>query len=562
VTLTTCEHTGAGTGNYVYFRSGGKKYALSSPLSPLNASYGPQTFSLDLLAGPLEAADLRGYAVGMLAHPDPYADAPDRWHPQRVLVEVDGRVVYDSEQVEMDRLSLESIRLVPPAHVNEQGETIANALTARETYVWEAGTGQGVDLAQQQALPLPAADDPASPPAEPLLDELADQGWWPDQEPLDPGMGDAEIDIESWNGDFDPGFPLFPGEMPGGWMGPPADVWPDWDPAWGDLPPWLDFLFSWVFPDADDLPPGEDPPPAGDPFQIEDVRITEGWDVNGPLTIAWTLAGDTSGIDHLVVALREVYPDRDFPLGAVLLSEQAVLGQTEYIGTMPAPAADCRFVAPVVTAIPIDPTATAHHQFGPAKAIFPIGSSVAQQPQLLNTYVCERPPAPVLFGTVNYGGEPPGLGRAVWAAGELATHNALLFDNSTPGWNIGVRTEVNDTIHTELHTSPLSGRYRVLAHVGFLHGAGGGNDVQVETRCLLDPVAPGLPHPYAPVSAHLVNPVAGPPSPMALIEQVIDTADTGVPGNAQLFVFFTVSGGAVDPTHPPALVGVRLIPEP
>ena len=130
VTLTTYTHTGAGTENVVYFRTGGKKYALSSPLEPLNASFGPQVFELDLLAGPLAAADLRGYALGMLANPFPYADAPDRWHPQRLLVEVDGRVVYDSEEVEMDRLSLEAIRLIPPAHVNEQGETVTNTPTA------------------------------------------------------------------------------------------------------------------------------------------------------------------------------------------------------------------------------------------------------------------------------------------------------------------------------------------------------------------------------------------------------------------------------------------------
>ena len=95
------------------------------------------------------------------------------------------------------------------------------------------------------------------------------------------------------------------------------------------------------------------------------------------------------------------------------------LGQTEYSGTLPAPAADCRFVAPVVTAVPSDPAAEPHQRIGPAKAIFPAGSSVAQQPQLANTYICERPPAVIIPGAVSFGGEPAGLGRAVWAAGEL-----------------------------------------------------------------------------------------------------------------------------------------------
>ncbi len=51
--MATYTHTGAGTENVVYFRTGGKKYPLSSPLAPLNASFGPQLLELDLLAGPL-----------------------------------------------------------------------------------------------------------------------------------------------------------------------------------------------------------------------------------------------------------------------------------------------------------------------------------------------------------------------------------------------------------------------------------------------------------------------------------------------------------------------------
>ncbi len=559
VTLTTYTHTGAGTENVVYFRTGGKKYPLSSPLAPLNASFGPQLFELDLLAGPLAAADLRGYALGMLANPFPYADAPDRWHPQRLLVEVDGRVVYDSEEVDLDRLSLEAIRLIPPAHVNEQGETVVNTPTVRETCLWEAGTGQGVDLAQQQALPLPAADDPAFPAAEPMADEFAGDEACPEEWLSEPG--DVDIDVDSWSGDFDSDFPLFPGEMPGGWWLPPGAVWPDWDPGWGQMPPWLDFVLNWLLPDLGDLWPGEDPLPEGDPFQIESVRITQGWNVSGPVTIAWTVSGDTAGIDHLVVALQEVYPDRILPFGAVLLSETVPLGQAEYSGTLPAPAADCRFVAPVVTAVPADPAASPHQRIGPAKAVFPAGSSVAQQPQLANTYICERPPADIIPGAVAFGGEPAGLGRAVWAAGELESHNALLFDSSTPGWNIGARTEVDDTLHFHLQTLSISGRHRVLAHVGFIHGAGGGNDAQVEMRCGLVPIGPGVMHHYGPATAHVVNPVGGPPSPMPLVEQVIDTADTGA-FSAHLYVSFTVRGGAVDAAHPPALVGVRMIPQP
>ena len=85
--------------------------------------------------------------------------------------------------------------------------------------------------------------------------------------------------------------------------------------------------------------------------------------------------------------------------------------------------------------------------------------------------------------------------------------------------------------------------------------------LEIEMRCGLMPIGPGVPHSYGPVTVHVVNPVGGPPSPMPLVEQVVDTADTGA-FSANLYVSFTVRGGAVDPAHPPALVGVRMIPEP
>jgi hypothetical protein len=83
VTVVTAPHSGADTRNYVYFQTGGHKYLLGSPTAPLTPDQGPQEFRLDLEAAPLTAADLRGYALGMLGHPSPYGDAPDRWHRRR-----------------------------------------------------------------------------------------------------------------------------------------------------------------------------------------------------------------------------------------------------------------------------------------------------------------------------------------------------------------------------------------------------------------------------------------------------------------------------------------------
>src|SRR5262249_19621384 len=98
VKVLTCTHDGADTRNYVYFRTGGHKYLLGTPDRPLSGAYGLQEFPLDLERGPLTQDGLRGWAVGMLARPEPQGAVPDRWHPRRILVEIDGRVVYDSEE--------------------------------------------------------------------------------------------------------------------------------------------------------------------------------------------------------------------------------------------------------------------------------------------------------------------------------------------------------------------------------------------------------------------------------------------------------------------------------
>ena len=76
VALITAGHSGAGTQNYVFFRTGGRKFLLGSPETPLGSQAGPQLFDLDLTAGPMTTADLRGFAVGMLGQPEPYANAP------------------------------------------------------------------------------------------------------------------------------------------------------------------------------------------------------------------------------------------------------------------------------------------------------------------------------------------------------------------------------------------------------------------------------------------------------------------------------------------------------
>ena len=572
VTLVTSQHAGADTQNYVYFRTGGHKYVLNRDAEPLSGMLGSQQFDLDLLAGPLTAADLRGYAVGMLGHGQPYGEAPDRWHPERILVELDGRIVYDSDASRIDHDSLQAIRLIPPAHLDERGEIVANVPTAREAFVWEAGQGAGLDLVEGGALPLPDADDPMFPEAEPGLDQAGLDAGYPDE-------WDAGFDGSG--GLFPPEFPPFPGEtdwfFPGGGWGPDAgwpgaggfaDWWPGWDPAWGDRPDWLDFVFNWLLPDLEPLPDGADPPPAGEPFQVESVRIAGGWRYGDTFTIDWTVSGDEGQIDHFQVQLLPVYPEQENPFGMALVNDPAPAGaRTLSVELPPVMIADpIYYLAPVVTAVPSDPEGTEHERIGPARPLFPAGTNPFHQPELANSYVCTFIPPGVIVDTVSFGGEPGGAGRAVWAAGEVESHNAILFDNATPAWNIGVRPEPgDDTIRLHLVQEAFTGRHRVVAHVGFLNGPGASNHVQVEMHCSLEPVTDD---PLAPAPIHydvtlppLDLPVGEDAAPMQRLEQVVDQADLGWGGNCLLSIQLVVRGGAVDPVHPPALVGVRLVPE-
>ena len=77
VVLLTANHPAADTENHVLSDSQAQ-VPTGSPSRPLSPANGPQTFSVDLAAGPLAAADLRGWGVGMLGTEQPGAGAPDR----------------------------------------------------------------------------------------------------------------------------------------------------------------------------------------------------------------------------------------------------------------------------------------------------------------------------------------------------------------------------------------------------------------------------------------------------------------------------------------------------
>ena len=545
VTLVTDTHPGADTGNYVYFRTGGHKYLLGSPSEPLSGQAGAQEFAIDLLAGPLTAADMRGYSVGMLAHAQPYGSAPDRWHPQRILVGLDDRLVYDSDEGPIDLNSLEAIRVIPPAHVDEQGMVVENIPTARETFVWEAGKGMGLDLVAGGALPLPPPGDPGFPLPEP---GLPDPG----------GIGGG--------GGFQPGFDPFPGEVII-WVD--GGGWPGWDPGWPAPPTWIDWIFGSLLPNLGIWPPWPSPPPIGNPFQIETVDIIAGSLYGDTFTVEWTVSGDEGPIDHYEVSLLEVDPTDNQPLKAALASSPNLAAGTRQFDTalpavLPTP---LYYVAPVVVAVPSDPALTPHERIGPAIAVFPDQTGPVSQPQLQNVYIRTSPPLLLIFShRVLPVGPPPASGRVLWPVGQVDSHNAILFAQPSLALNIGVRPEPGDKIEIMAQVAPFTGKHKVIAHVGFL--GTGGNTVDVTMQCTLEEMnvaPPPLKHDYFPPAntVNLLDPVGGPPPPMAILEQVVDQPTHGNwATGARLLIKFTFEGGAVDPLHPPALFGLRVVPEP
>ena len=450
--------------------------------------------------------------------------------------------MYDSDESSIDRMSLEAVRVIPPAHLDEQFRVVRTTPTARETFVWEAGKGVALDLAGGGAGDIAGPGDPAYPEPEPGLDPGAAVG-----------------------GDFPPEFPPFPGEASSDAGLGPAGEPAGWDPAWGSPPSWLD-IFVGSLVDGTALPRGFDPPPAGSPFQIESAAITSGWKSGDSFTVGWEVSGDESEIGAYVVELLPVRPDQDPPLiGPALAGGTVPRGSHRLSGLVPPAVGDSYlYLMPKVTATAADPAGPDHTHTGPARPLFSAGTNSAGQLQLINVFWYTRPPlVSALLAAVSFGGEPPGGGRAVWTSGRVPAHNDILMDNPHPGLHIAVRPEIGDgLIIVRLRRPGLVGRHRVLAHVGFLGGGPAGNAVEVELRCRLMPPGGGPPAvTYAPVSVNMVTPAGGPPAAMKLIEQLIDTPAAG-PGPYRLEVFFIVKGGAVDPAHPPGLFAVRLVPTP
>jgi hypothetical protein len=668
VTLVTATHSDAETQNYVYVHTGGRKYLLGSPANPLTAAAGPQVVNLDLEAGPLGKADLRIWALGMLAHPDAQGKAPDRWHPQRFRVEIDGQAAYDSEDNDSDRRSLDAIRLIPPVHRNETGQLVKNIPASRETFVWEAGKGAGLDPGKGTPLPLVGPGQKGSPEPE-----------TPPPAPEKPDKEDPEAKVESKTSDSkkddsagddgktaDPKAPtdpdkadLFPGEKPAspdgagspdggksgdggksadggksgdgggspdsgggssGSGGSPADPGSpmgggagsgggDSGGAGGDsggpgggpdsgAPPSPG-------PQSDPTKPPDPtqvPTPSGSSFQVYNVRITGGiWKADQTFKVTWKVSGDEKDIDHYVVSLQPVQPHQDDPFSAAgILLANCPKGSRSAEGPL-GPLADgvdsrSLFLRPVVTAIPLEtappadpatdpkqtvppgqqappqtaPPPTPHVGAGPARAIFPAGSVVVGQPAMQTPFSywhVPPPPKGIIPQAISWAGPTPGLKRAVWPVNRVVRSDSdILFDSAWPGRHLAVRLQEGDTGRLEMQIPRAAfsgGKRHLVAHLGFLGGPGATNTVKAQLICdwrtSTNAAAPGAqPALRIPVAAgSFLEAAAG--DTMKLIDQEFDAAKLP-PGAHHLRVRVYVTGGPFDRAHPPALVGVRLVP--
>ncbi|MCL4206397.1 MAG: carboxypeptidase regulatory-like domain-containing protein [Pirellulaceae bacterium] len=168
VTVSTRPVASAATHNDVYFGVGGHKFLLFSKADPPVIGMGPRRFELDLRRVPLDPSDFRGFALGMLAHPEPQSDGADEWLVDRVEVRRGETVVYDSDGYEMDKLSLAAIRLTPPAWLDEQGKRCGiEERSPREVPVWRPGGAQGLD--PKTLKPLPDQVEPSQPDTPALI---------------------------------------------------------------------------------------------------------------------------------------------------------------------------------------------------------------------------------------------------------------------------------------------------------------------------------------------------------------------------------------------------------
>lgn len=505
--VTDPSHDRSETKNYVYFQAGARKYLIGGPDFPLTSANGPQTFELDLLAGPLTSTDLRDWGVGVLSPPLVQGKGPDRWHPRRIQVDVDGQLAYDSELQEADRHTLAAIRLVPPTQLDNDGQVVVNPTNNRELYYWATGQTSGYDPKTGTIEPISVpfitepgititTIEPVVPPLNPDIGNIIPMDIDP-ANPLNPLQPVNPIDPTK------PYDPCLPGELPVYPIDPipilppdmpvpvPQPPYPNPYPVIPQPPviiivgpspqpipaPPIYIPYPVPVPGPTPFPPGPNPPvppappipipppptppiiPIGKPIQIDAVEFSQlsRSGNTSTITVTWKITGDESTLSFYEVTLLGLEDD----LSSVGLTPRA--GQLTFaLGTTPKGVFSVtktvpdsfllawKFVLPRVEAKPLDPAVNSNSKLGPAR------STTRFQPNFVN--IPFRNAAQIQGPTV-----------ALSTASRLTTHTAfdlflpennaltLPLDSQKPSVTLSMRADDIVSATTPTHVKLLVG---------------------------------------------------------------------------------------------------------
>jgi hypothetical protein len=450
--------------------------------------------------------------------------------------------------------------------MNAAGEVVENTPNAREAFVWEAGSGAGLDLVHGGAAALPEEGDPAHPAAEPGLtpdgEGLAEDDWYDPTAGPFPGEADVSFNF-TW---VDGGWPGMGGwgwpDMGGGW-GPGWD--PGWGPGWTPDLGWLGLLYG-LLHDLGVLPHGVLPLPAGAPPQLEAVTLD--W---GTHTIHWTVTGDPSQISHFVVDVVLIRPDLDVPIvqsihaPVTVAADQCSLPLADLTPLDP-PAmgfdeVSRAYWAVRVVMIPTDPAIGVDPGLSPAVPFIP--TSHPSQMDLGHSFHYEPSVGPPDDVPISMGGEPELPGAAVWPAGEVDAHNGIVFAGLSPLQHHVVARPMHVGDHLIIRfTGLLTGRYRVIAFAGFEGGVELPASANISGVCRLFNLADPADQIGIPAASPIEANPALPPNHLAPIVMDIDTVPHFGPALVGYELTYRINNLAIDPNHPPAVFGVRLIETP
>lgn len=175
VTLTSGGDKQPGTKNPLYLHVGAKKFLLSSESDPLRDEPDAQTFdiaSFDLLVNPLTGDLLGRPGIGVIGSGGKADAVADRAKLKRVVVEADGKAVYDSDLKPDDQRVLADLWLAPAAHLDGSGAVVQNAPAPNVVALWRAGmpaVAGGVPPLPEPPLKLAPTPPLVLPPPPPLL---------------------------------------------------------------------------------------------------------------------------------------------------------------------------------------------------------------------------------------------------------------------------------------------------------------------------------------------------------------------------------------------------------